>query len=263
MSRALVTLYAFLRIYSPFVFGQKNSKTLKPKIFYVRGYFWNDNIIHFWQLFDSAGTAPVSFRQYIISEGTNVTRWQRDGNAAKPATNSGSRTFWPPDVATFRRTPPSAMAAAAATVATAVAVNPTTAYNVTVTVAATVATAFAVNLATVYNVTTTVIATNATALAVNLTTVYNATTDDNETLSEDQQMSGLYEVPALLVIILSVLYGSISVIAVAGNGLVIWAIVTSNRMRSVTNHYLANLAFADILIALFAVPFEVSSRAWL
>lgn len=68
-----------------------------------------------------------------------------------------------------------------------------------------------------------------------------------------------YQVPPLLVVVLSVLYGSISVIAVAGNGLVIWAIVTSRRMRSVTNHYLANLAFADILIALFAIPFEVSN----
>jgi hypothetical protein len=66
-------------------------------------------------------------------------------------------------------------------------------------------------------------------------------------------------VPTILVVVLSVLYGSISVIAVAGNGLVIWAITTSKRMRSVTNHYLANLAFADILIALFAVPFEVSA----
>lgn len=70
-----------------------------------------------------------------------------------------------------------------------------------------------------------------------------------------------YQVPPLLVVVLSVLYGSISVIAVAGNGLVIWAILTSKRMRSVTNHFLANLAFADILIALFAIPFEVSALA--
>lgn len=85
-------------------------------------------------------------------------------------------------------------------------------------------------------------------------------TDTNNTVSHDQQDSNLFKVPTLLVIVLSVLYGSISVIAVAGNGLVIWAIITSKRMRSVTNHYLANLAFADILIALFAIPFEVSTH---
>lgn len=103
------------------------------------------------------------------------------------------------------------------------------------------------------------------AIAVNVTVVVNLTTaaasvTGNDTSPHDQQDSDLYKVPALLVVVLSVLYGSISIIAVAGNGLVIWAIVTSKRMRSVTNHYLANLAFADILIALFAIPFEVSAR---
>lgn len=108
-----------------------------------------------------------------------------------------------------------------------------------------------------------------TAVAVNLTAnltadfaAVNVSSAGNDTLQQllhDQPDNDqLYQVPALLVVVLSVLYGSISVIAVAGNGLVIWAIVTSKRMRSVTNHYLANLAFADIVIALFAVPFEVS-----
>jgi len=104
------------------------------------------------------------------------------------------------------------------------------------------------------------IATNiAVNLTENLTANVTANITGNDTLLHDQQSSELYKVPALLVVVLSVLYGSISVIAVAGNGLVIWAIVTSKRMRSVTNHYLANLAFADILIALFAIPFEVSA----
>lgn len=113
-------------------------------------------------------------------------------------------------------------------------------------------------------------ATVATAVAVNVMVNLSATANftgdlstyanvtGNDTSPHDQPDSDLYKVPALLVVVLSVLYGSISVIAVAGNGLVIWAIVTSKRMRSVTNHYLANLAFADILIALFAIPFEVS-----
>ncbi|KAF0774124.1 tachykinin-like peptides receptor 99D [Aphis craccivora] len=96
-------------------------------------------------------------------------------------------------------------------------------------------------------------------LTANITANVTSNVTVNDTLLHDQTTSDLYKVPALLVVVLSVLYGSISVIAVAGNGLVIWAIVTSKRMRSVTNHYLANLAFADILIALFAIPFEVSA----
>lgn len=107
---------------------------------------------------------------------------------------------------------------------------------------------------TVCNVTTNLV-TNFTACNVTANV-----TGTNDTVSNYQQDSELFKVPALLVVVLSVLYGSISVIAVAGNGLVIWAIVTSKRMRSVTNHYLANLAFADILIALFAIPFEVSTH---
>jgi len=155
---------------------------------------------------------------YTVCSRVRGAPW-RDGNAAKPATNSGRQNCWQSDVATFQPKPPSPSAMAAAEIATEIAVN----------------------------------------LTENLTANVTANFTGNDTLLHDQQSSDLYKVPALLVVVLSVLYGSISVIAVAGNGLVIWAIVTSKRMRSVTNHYLANLAFADILIALFAIPFEVSA----
>lgn len=70
----------------------------------------------------------------------------------------------------------------------------------------------------------------------------------------------LYQVPPYLVIFLSICYGSISVLATAGNGLVIWVIIGSRRMRNVTNYYIANLALADFLLAVFAIPFEVSNK---
>lgn len=69
----------------------------------------------------------------------------------------------------------------------------------------------------------------------------------------------LYQVPPYLVILLSIFYGSISVLATAGNGLVMWVIIGSRRMRNVTNYYIANLALADFLLAVFAIPFEVSN----
>lgn len=68
----------------------------------------------------------------------------------------------------------------------------------------------------------------------------------------------LYDPPLAVIVFLSLCYGSISVAAVAGNGLVIWVILTSRRMRNVTNYYIANLALADIAIGMFAIPFEVS-----
>ena len=92
------------------------------------------------------------------------------------------------------------------------------------------------------------------------TTSFAAATVDATTIA--QNITGsvqLYQVPPYLVVLLSICYGSISILATAGNGLVIWVIVGSHRMRNVTNYYIANLALADFLLAVFAIPFEVSS----
>ncbi|XP_013177839.1 PREDICTED: substance-K receptor-like isoform X1 [Papilio xuthus] len=76
----------------------------------------------------------------------------------------------------------------------------------------------------------------------------------------------LYDVPTGLIVLLSVLYGSISMLAVVGNFLVMWVVATSRRMQSVTNCYIANLALADIVIGLFAIPFQFQAallQRWL
>ncbi|XP_072940343.1 substance-K receptor-like [Epargyreus clarus] len=76
----------------------------------------------------------------------------------------------------------------------------------------------------------------------------------------------LYAVPTGMIVLLSFLYGSISVLAVVGNFLVMWVVATSRRMQSVTNCYIANLALADIVIGLFAVPFQFQAallQRWL
>lgn len=67
----------------------------------------------------------------------------------------------------------------------------------------------------------------------------------------------LYEVPVGFVILLSIFYGSISIIAVIGNSLVIWIVATTRQMQSVTNLFIANLALADVIIGMFAIPFQV------
>ncbi|XP_049942603.1 neuropeptide Y receptor type 1-like [Schistocerca serialis cubense] len=68
--------------------------------------------------------------------------------------------------------------------------------------------------------------------------------------------SSLYDVPGGVVALLSLCYGSISVLAVVGNSLVMWIVATSRRMQNVTNCFIANLALADIVIGLFAIPFQ-------
>ncbi|CAL8086046.1 unnamed protein product [Orchesella dallaii] len=66
----------------------------------------------------------------------------------------------------------------------------------------------------------------------------------------------LYEVPLSIIIVLSLLYGGISATALIGNLLVLWIVMVSRRMRTVTNMFIANLALADIIIGLFAIPFQ-------
>ena len=77
----------------------------------------------------------------------------------------------------------------------------------------------------------------------------------NETFAREDEL-GIYEIPNSLVIILSFLYGIIILTALLGNLLVIYVVIVSPRMRTVTNFYIANLAFADVTIAMFAFPFQ-------
>ncbi|XP_076248938.1 RYamide receptor isoform X2 [Calliopsis andreniformis] len=80
---------------------------------------------------------------------------------------------------------------------------------------------------------------------------FNGTHATNLTSSENT-----YEVPTSILVLLSILYGSISILAVAGNSLIMWIIGTSRRIQNVTNLFIANLALADIVIALFVIPFQ-------
>ncbi|XP_068083241.1 RYamide receptor [Anabrus simplex] len=93
---------------------------------------------------------------------------------------------------------------------------------------------------------------------MNLNTFENASLKNNDTNSTSTYSSeeGLYDVPAGIIVLLSVFYGTISVLAVVGNSLVMWIVATSRRMQNVTNCFIANLALADIVIGLFSIPFQ-------
>uniref|UniRef100_A0A034WQT6 Tachykinin-like peptides receptor 99D n=1 Tax=Bactrocera dorsalis TaxID=27457 RepID=A0A034WQT6_BACDO len=73
---------------------------------------------------------------------------------------------------------------------------------------------------------------------------------------EEAEFERLYSAPTGIVVLLSIFYGTISILAVIGNSLVIWVVVTTRQMRTVTNMYIANLAFADVVIGLFCIPFQ-------
>lgn len=55
------------------------------------------------------------------------------------------------------------------------------------------------------------------------------------------------------------LYISIFVIALLGNGVVCYIVYASPRMKTVTNYFIVNLAVGDILMSLFCVPFSFFS----
>lgn len=52
-----------------------------------------------------------------------------------------------------------------------------------------------------------------------------------------------------------VMYTIIFLVAVVGNGIVCYIVLSSPRMRTVTNYFIMNLSVGDILITLFGVPF--------
>jgi len=78
----------------------------------------------------------------------------------------------------------------------------------------------------------------------------------NITNSTDEDYQPLYSPPLEIVVVLSLFYGAISLVSVLGNSTVILIVVTSRRMQSVTNFFIANLALADVIIGLFAIPFQ-------
>ncbi|XP_013780503.1 tachykinin-like peptides receptor 99D [Limulus polyphemus] len=84
--------------------------------------------------------------------------------------------------------------------------------------------------------------------------------DDERSTSKASNLThredNLYEVPVGIIILLSICYGSISLVAVIGNFCVLWIVATSRRMQTVTNFFIANLACADIIIGLFSIPFQ-------
>ena len=57
--------------------------------------------------------------------------------------------------------------------------------------------------------------------------------------------------PAWRIALWSVAYSSVLAVALLGNLIVIWIVLAHRRMRTVTNYFLLNLAFADASMAGF------------
>ena len=80
--------------------------------------------------------------------------------------------------------------------------------------------------------------------------------DTGNSTNGTEYQNNLFTVTPGLVVLLSILYGSISVTAVLGNFLVILVIVKNKSMQTVTNFFIANLSVADVMIGIFSIPFQ-------
>ena len=81
-----------------------------------------------------------------------------------------------------------------------------------------------------------------------------------------EDMNQIYDIPAWLAILLTIIYLSVSLCAIIGNWMVLWIVIRSSSMRNVTNLFIANLASSDIIIGAFAIPFQFQAallQKWL
>ena len=69
----------------------------------------------------------------------------------------------------------------------------------------------------------------------------------------------MYDVSITVLVLLSIFYGSVSVLAVLGNSLLIYIVSTTRIMHTATGFFIANLALADVTIGLFAIPFQLQA----
>lgn len=88
----------------------------------------------------------------------------------------------------------------------------------------------------------------------NINNVLNLT--HSTRVNEEEGEIDIYEIPPLLAVLLSVVYMSVSLCAILGNWMVLWIVIRSKNMRSVTNLFISNIAISDISIGAFAIPFQ-------
>ena len=56
-------------------------------------------------------------------------------------------------------------------------------------------------------------------------------------------------------VIITIMYSAITIVAVGGNGIVCYIVLAYQKMRTVTNFFIVNLACADLLVAVLCIPF--------
>ncbi|KAH9502534.1 hypothetical protein Btru_068919 [Bulinus truncatus] len=77
----------------------------------------------------------------------------------------------------------------------------------------------------------------------------NVTSSPGVEADEEEDSLTKAEIPII------VLYTVLCVVAVLGNSLTVYVVVSKRRMRNVTNYFIASLAVSDVLMAIVCIPF--------
>lgn len=86
--------------------------------------------------------------------------------------------------------------------------------------------------------------------------------DTNDMMNHDNNtvFYPLVKQPTYMIVILSIAYGTVLVLALLGNTCVLAVVVKDKRFHSATYVFIANLAVADLLVALFCNPITLLSN---
>lgn len=74
--------------------------------------------------------------------------------------------------------------------------------------------------------------------------------------SSDADVFTYNNLPSYMQAIMIVMYSSVWLLAIGGNTIVCYIVLAYQRMRTITNYFIVNLALGDILMAILCIPFD-------
>lgn len=88
------------------------------------------------------------------------------------------------------------------------------------------------------------------------------TFNNGSSTTVDTEYYDLLRHPLYMIIIYSLAYTIIMIVAIVGNLMVIAVVVRNKSMHTVINYFIVNLAIADIMVALICLPMTLLSNLY-
>jgi len=90
--------------------------------------------------------------------------------------------------------------------------------------------------------------------ALNQTHLTSSTVSNETECASDTDLIPDVRQPVYMIVIYSLAYGLIFVLALTGNAVVVAVVWNTRRLHTLTNFFIVNLALSDMLVALFCLP---------